>query len=223
MLTQVVRWSKDRIKASVQPKAIDLASDEIYKTHPPFIFLTGHKDFRFTDKEVENLREYMLIGGAIWADNSLPGRHSRFDEAFRREMKRVFGDRDFEPVPKDHDIFNTFFHLREVPKGMNNYQETIEQIKMDGELVVIYTQNAYSDLWETALNEQNAIDTETYLDEDTGQIYTKWEPHWGSYLTGFLYRNVNEESIVQANRLALNIVVHLLTRYQDKIMMVGKM
>jgi hypothetical protein len=223
MLCQVVRWSKNRIQASVQPQAISVGSDEIFKTRPPFIFLTGHKDFHFTDQEVKNLREYLLVGGALWADNSLPGRRSRFDVAFRREMKRVFPDRDFEPVPLQHEIFSAHFRLKDVPAGMNSYQEPIEQIRILDETMVIYTQNAYSDLWETALNEQNKIDTDLYLDEDTGNSYYKWGPHWGSWLTGFLYRNVNEQSIVEANELALNVIVHLLTQYEDKLRMIGKL
>ena len=32
------------------------------------------------------------MGGAIWGDNALPGWGSRFDVAFRREMKRVVPD-----------------------------------------------------------------------------------------------------------------------------------
>jgi hypothetical protein len=222
MLTQIVRWSSDKIQASVQPQAISVGSDEIFKIKPPFIFMTGHKDFHFTEEEVKNVREYLLVGGAIWADNSLPGRHSRFDEAFRREMKRVLPDREWEAVPKDHPIFNTYFRLRNVPKGMNNYQEQLEQMKISDELAVIYTLNAYSDLWETALNEDNKIDHDLYLNEDTGAVYNKYGPHYGSYLTGFLYRNVNDESIVEANQLAINITVHLLTRYQDKFLMIGK-
>jgi hypothetical protein len=219
----VVRWSKGRIQASVQPNAIELSSEEIFKTHPPFIFLTGHKDFHFTENEVKNLREYLLIGGSLWIDNSLPGRHSRFDEAVRREMGRVFPDQKFEPVPKNHAVFDSFFHLRQVPAGMNYYAEPIEQVRVGDESVVIYTQNAYSDLWETALNENDKIDTDTYLNEETGALYTRWGPHWGNYLTGFLYRNVDEVSIRDANRLALNIIVHLLTQYEDKFRMIGKL
>jgi len=222
MLQQIVRWSSDRIMASVQPQAISVGSDEIFKIKPPFIFMTGHKDFHFTEQEVNNLREYLLVGGAVWADNSLPGRHSRFDEAFRREMKKVLPDREWEVVPKNHEVFNTYFRLRDIPKGMNNYSEPIEQLKIGDEMAVIYTLNAYSDLWETALNEDNKIDTDYYLNEDTGDTYHKYGPHYGSYLSGFLYRNVNEESIVEANQLAINIVVHLLTRYQDKFLMIGK-
>jgi hypothetical protein len=222
MLTQIVRWSSDRIQASVQPQAISVGSDEIFKIKPPFIFMTGHKDFHFTDEEVKNLREYLLVGGAVWADNSLPGRHSRFDEAFRREMKKVLPDREWESVPRDHDVFNAYFRLKEVPRGMNGYAEPIEQMKIGDEMAVIYTLNAYSDLWETALNEDNKIDTDLYLNEDTGATYHKWGPHYGSYLTGFLYRNVNDNSIVEANQMAINICVHLLTRYQDKFLMIGK-
>lgn len=222
MLIQIVRWSSDRIQASVQPKAISVGSEEIFKIKPPFIFLTGHKDFHFTEEEVKNVREYLLVGGAIWADNSLPGRHSRFDEAFRREMKRVLPDRDWEVVPKNHEVFNTYFHIRDIPKGMNGYQESVEQIKISDEMAVIYTLNAYSDLWETSLNEDNKIDHDLYLDEDTGSTYYKFGPHYGNYLTGFLYRNVHDQSIVEANQLAINITVHLLTRYQDKFLMIGK-
>lgn len=222
MLTQIVRWSSDRLQASVQPKAISVGSDEIFKIKPPFIFMTGHKDFHFTEDEVKNVREYLLVGGAIWADNALPGRHSRFDEAFRREMKRVLPDREWESVPKDHPIFNTYFRMKNIPKGMNNYNEPLEQMKIGDELAVVYTLNDYSDLWQTALNEENKIDPDLYLDEDSGAYYYKWGDHYGNYLTGFLYRNVNDESIVEANQLAINIVVHLLTRYQDKFLMIGK-
>jgi len=221
MLIQIGRWSKDRIRASVQPKAISVGDDEIFQTKPPFLFLTGHKDFHFTEEEVANLREYLLVGGLLWVDNSLPGRRSRFDVALRREMKRVFSDRDFETVPKDHPIFEAHFRLKEVPAGMNHYAEPIEHIRFLDESVVIYTQNAYSDLWETALNEHDKIDLDTYWNENTGELYTKWGPHWGSYLTGFLYRNVNEQSIVEANRLALNIIVHMLTQYDKKFKALG--
>jgi hypothetical protein len=223
MLAQTVRWSKDRIQASVQPQAISVGSDEIFKTRPPFLFLTGHKDFHFTNEEVKNLREYLMLGGTLWADNSLPGRHSRFDEAFRREMKRVIPDREFEVVPKNHPVFHAHFKIKDIPAGMNYYAEPIEHIRVSDESIVLYTQNAYSDLWETALNENDNIDTDTYLNEETGALYTRWGPHWGNYLTGFLYRNVDETSIRDANRLALNIIVHLLTQYEDKFRMIGKM
>ena len=93
-------WSKDKIKTNyTNVQAIKLDSDEIFSVKPPFIFLTGTRDFKLTDKEVENLQKYVRMGGCIWGDSSLPGLRSRFDIAFRREMKRVIPDVDknFEP------------------------------------------------------------------------------------------------------------------------------
>ena len=95
-------WSKDKIKTNYKNvQAIKLDSDEIFSVKPPFIFLTGTRDFKLSEKEVENLQKYVRMGGCIWGDSSLPGLRSRFDIAFRREMKRVIPDVDknFEPLP----------------------------------------------------------------------------------------------------------------------------
>ena len=46
---------------------------------PPFVFFTGHRDFKLNDKEIENLQKYLQLGGAVWGDSSLPGSRSRFD------------------------------------------------------------------------------------------------------------------------------------------------
>ena len=45
---------------------LDLSSDEIFQKKPPFIWFTGHRDFKLTEKEVANLGEYLRRGGCIW-------------------------------------------------------------------------------------------------------------------------------------------------------------
>ncbi len=116
-------WSKDKIKTNYKNvKALKLDNrDEIMSIKPPFIFMTGTRDFKLTDKEVQTLQEYVRLGGCIWGDSSLPGLRSRFDIAFRREMKRVIPDvdKEFEPLPNNHPIFTqTYFpEIKEVPPG----------------------------------------------------------------------------------------------------------
>ncbi|MFA7004996.1 MAG: DUF4159 domain-containing protein, partial [Verrucomicrobiia bacterium] len=155
---QVARWSRDRIQQKTEPQPIVVSSKDLFTIKPPFIFITGHKDFTFTDEEIENLRQYLHAGGAIWADNDLPGRRSRFDIAFRREMKRVLTDRDFEKLPEDHPIMAAYYPLRKLPSGMNFYQEPIEVLRLIAdEIAVVYTLNAYGDLWESALDENDKI------------------------------------------------------------------
>jgi hypothetical protein len=59
-------------------KAVKLDSPELFTVKPPFIFITGTRDFTLTQAEVENLRKYLCLGGAIWGDSSVPARNSRF-------------------------------------------------------------------------------------------------------------------------------------------------
>ena len=55
------------------PSRWDLASDEIFTKKPPFIFFTGHEDFKLTDQEVENLQKYLQLGGCIWGGQFAAG------------------------------------------------------------------------------------------------------------------------------------------------------
>lgn len=218
---QVSRWSKDRIRQKIQPTPIVVSSKDLFTIKPPFIFVTGHKNFTFTDEEIENLRQYLHAGGAIWADNSLPGRRSRFDMAFRREMKRVLTDKDFEFLPEVHPVMYSWFTLRALPVGMNFYREPIEVIRLlADEIAVIYTLNAYGDLWESALDDNDRIDRQLYRTGPRSGYY-KWGPHFGSYYTATHYRNVNDESVLTTYKLGINIVVHLLNRYENRLRSMG--
>ena len=86
------KLSRDKIRAKPQPVPLDLSNwDEIGSKKPPFIFFTGHRDFKLTDQEVKNLGEYLRSGGCIWGDSSLPGQRSRFDIAFRRAIEAEEG------------------------------------------------------------------------------------------------------------------------------------
>jgi hypothetical protein len=203
--------------AKVIGKPLDLASTEIFEKRPPFIYFTGHKDFKLTTTEVENLRKYLIRGGAIWGDNALAGRGSRFDVAFRREMKRVIPDEDkpFKVIPETHPMFiNSFFPLKGPPAGMNYCQEPLEMIEMDGFLAVLYTPNNYGEmmtvLLKTAAN-KSEIDWFGSTDRRAGDwIYKDWR-------TAPFFRNVDVESVEEAYQMGTNIIEHLLTRFQDRL------
>lgn len=214
LMRMINRWSKGKIKANVVGRALDLSSQEIFTKKPPFIFFNGHKDFHLTDREIENLRKYLIQGGAIWGDNALAGAGSRFDVAFRREMKRVIPDEDkpFKVIPQTHPIFNSYFEIRDLPEGMNYFKEPIEGIEMDGVLAVIYTLNDYGDLMQAVLDEKNKITFgmryQAKMDIVTNKRF--WRMGW-------YYRNFDDDSAVSAFQLGINITVHLLTRYQEAL------
>ena len=210
------KWSRDRIDAQPDAEPLDLSSDALFTVKPPFVLFTGHRDFKLTDKEIENIQKYLQLGGCIWGDSSLPGNRSRFDIAFRREMKRVLPDQDidWEALPPDHPIYTKTYYpeIRAVPAGMNFYQEPIYALKNFGEVAVIYTANDYGDMWQLGLNEQGQYDLRR--DESNhyvamnGDIYLRREVY---------FRNCEELPLVASYKFGTNIILHLLTRWEDKL------
>lgn len=219
LLLQIRRWSKDRLDANMYPEVLDIGTEQLFTLKPPFIYLTGHKDFILKEQEVKNIRDYLMLGGAVWADTALAGRRSRFDIAFRREMKRVLPDRDFEDVPPDHEMFDTFFDRIGLPSGINFYQEPIEKIDIGNELAVLYTLNGYGHFWESRLNREGKIEWGR-INVSTNAGKPIWRHVYGPHLGGHgpitrpLYRNINDETVRNAYKFGINVVVHLLTRYQ---------
>ncbi len=208
--------SQDKIDATPSPEAIDLASDKIFAVKPPFIFFSGHRDFVLTPKEVENLQRYVRLGGCIWGDSSLPGQRSRFDLAFRREMKRVIPDLDkqFEPLPRSHEIFTKTYYkeIMTVPPGMNSYQEPIYALKYNGEIAVLYTANDYGDMWQIGMNARWEIDQRRDLNNRRVALNEKLWDHRNTY-----FRGLEPDKIANTFRFGTNVVIHLLTRWESKV------
>ena len=210
------KWSRNKIDATPDAIPLDLSSDTIFKEKPPFIFFTGHRDFVLTDQEVENLSTYVKLGGAIWGDSSLPGRFSRFDIAFRREMKRVLQDKDivWETLPPDHPIYTQAYYpqIREAPPGINYYQEPVYALKIFGEIAVLYTANDYGDMWQMGLNEKGDID---FGKDQNGRYIAV---NWGMYLNRNVYfRNLEPKALNDSYKFGTNIILHLLTRWEEKL------
>ncbi|MEO6052668.1 MAG: DUF4159 domain-containing protein, partial [Chthoniobacterales bacterium] len=192
LLYYISKWSNGKIKTNDQNvKAIRLDSDDLFKLKPPFIFITGTRNFVLSDKEVENLRKYVQLGGAIWGDSSVPGLRSRFDIAFRREMRRVIPDKDkdFEILPKEHPIYTKGYYpeIRDVPAGLNYYREPIYALKIYGEIAILYTANDYGDMWQIGLYEdpktkKMAIDMRMAATGGYVAINPDIYHHIGSYL-----------------------------------------
>ncbi|PTY04154.1 hypothetical protein DB346_05015 [Verrucomicrobia bacterium LW23] len=213
LLRQAKEWSRGRLQSETVLQPLDLASGELLEKRPPFVFFHGHADFKLTEAEVENLRTYLLMGGAVWADACLAGRGSRFDVAFRREIKRVVPDADknLAPAPLSHEIYGgprAFFQLGNVPVGMNYYQEPIEVLEINGLTAVIYTSNDYSDMMRIPLLPgTEKPDTRRGADRIALMPFGMWHNR------GTLYRNFEAPTAVKAYQLGINITVHLLTRF----------
>ncbi|MFO7261618.1 MAG: DUF4159 domain-containing protein [bacterium] len=113
----------------------------------PYIYITGHGNIRFTDEEVVLLRRYLLNGGFLHADDNYG-----LDESFRREIRRVFPDKELVELPADHPVYHTFY---EFPQGLPKIHEHDGKpaqgfgIFHEGRLLVYYSyQSDLGDGWE---------------------------------------------------------------------------
>ena len=80
-----------------------------------FIYITGHGNIRFSEDEIIILRDYLIKGGFLHADDNYG-----MDASFRREMKRVFPSKEWVELPHDHSIYNSYFSL---PNGLPKIHE----------------------------------------------------------------------------------------------------
>jgi len=101
------------IKADHDEYRIKLTTKEL-RGHP-YLYMTGHGNIRFTDEEIIQLREYLMGGGFLHTDDNYG-----LNTSFRREMKRVFPDRDFVELPHDHAVFHSYFYM---PNGLPKIHE----------------------------------------------------------------------------------------------------
>lgn len=81
----------------------------------PFVHMTGHGVVKFSDAEVDRLRDYLLRGGFLHVDDNYG-----LDETFRKEIARVFPDRPLVDVPLTHPIYHIVYDF---PKGVPKIHE----------------------------------------------------------------------------------------------------
>lgn len=133
----LLRFVGERTNINVDPEYefVDLESDNLFAY--PMIYLTGHGNMRFSDREIENLRAYLTGGGFLYVDDDYG-----LDDYVRKEMKRVFPEQEFVELPYSHGIYNSHFdfskglpkiheHDKKEPRGYGLFS--------DGRLCVFYT------------------------------------------------------------------------------------
>ena len=120
--------------------------DDVFK-RSSYLYLTGHGNIKFTDEEAQLLRDQLLAGAFLHADDNFG-----MDKSFRREMKKVFPEKDWVELPLDHPIFNIYYKfpngLPKVHEHENNRPQALALFN-EGNLMVLYTfESDLGDGWE---------------------------------------------------------------------------
>lgn len=148
-LPNLIKYCNQQINTRIKPRpaTVDPSSPDLHSY--PFVHMTGHGNVVFNDADVINLRNYTEAGGFLHIDDNYG-----LDQYARREIKKIFPDRQLVEIPPSHQIFQKPFAF---PSGIPKIHEHDGKpprafgIFIDGRLVLLYTHETdLGDGWEDA-------------------------------------------------------------------------
>ena len=126
---------------------IKLTDKEVYQY--PYLYLTGHGNIRLAENEVISLRSVLMNNGFLHADDNYG-----MDVSFRRELKRVFPNKELVNLPNDHPIFHSYFSFPNgLPKVHEHDGKPPQALALfeEDRMIVLYTfESDLGDGWEDA-------------------------------------------------------------------------
>ena len=146
-LPNLIDFSNQNIGTNIKkiPEIVDVGSIDIYTY--PLLHMTGHGNIIFNFEEADNLRKYLLAGGFLHVDDNYG-----MDEFFRREIKKVFPEKDLVIINSGHPIFNQSFSFPNgLPKIHIHDAKPAQALGIfdNGRLLCLYTyESDLSDGWE---------------------------------------------------------------------------
>ncbi|MBM3326913.1 MAG: DUF4159 domain-containing protein [Calditrichaeota bacterium] len=146
-LPNLIRFAREQcgISAAEEEAVVELSSPKLF--FYPYLYLNGHGNIRFTEREVEALRRYFEAGGFLHADDNYG-----MDASFRREMKRVLPTAEFVELPWEHSIYHSHFNFNNGPPKIHEHDGKPAQglaLFWSDRMVVYYTyETDLGDGWE---------------------------------------------------------------------------
>ncbi|MCX7819422.1 MAG: DUF4159 domain-containing protein [Kiritimatiellae bacterium] len=124
----------------------------------PLLYLTGHEEFRLSEVEVRNLREYLRRGGFLFSE-ACCGR-AAFDQALRRELRRALPESTLTTIPTGDPLLTLPNRIETVGLtpalaqrlSRSRAEPRLEGIILDGHLAVVHSPWGLAGGWELSPN-----------------------------------------------------------------------
>jgi hypothetical protein len=172
----------ESVGVAAAPQSPNLPATDPELFDYPLLYMHGRKNFRMTEAERTQLRTYLDNGGFLFADAGCGS--PQFDESFRSLVRQLF-DRELEPIPLDHELFNSELghDIREVRRRLPLEGRPGAPIQSDftmgppvlegitdesGRYILIYSKYDLS----CALERQATVNCAGYASEDAARIAT---------------------------------------------------
>jgi len=136
-LPNLLKFLGENTKISVEDEEVRLRPTNQKFLNYPYLYLTGHGNVRFSEEEITRVRETLLRGAFLHADDNYG-----MDASFREEIKRVFPNKDFVELPFDHPVFHVFYDFQNgLPKVHEHDGNPPQALGVfdDDRLMILYT------------------------------------------------------------------------------------
>jgi uncharacterized protein DUF4159 len=134
------------VEAAPARREVTLGDPDLFSY--PFLYVSGKYDFEpFTRDEIDVLRRFLSYGGFLLADDALGQPGYGFDQSLRRELKRVFPEKELTRLPSSHPGMRSFYLLRKIG-GAKMVHPYVEGINVGAATPVVYCQNDLGGAWE---------------------------------------------------------------------------
>ena len=114
-LPNLLTYLDDNTPISTYKEEVKIKLSDDNAAQYPYLYLTGHGNIKFNENEIITLRSMLLNGSFLHVDDNYG-----LDKSFRREIKKVFPKKKLVELPKDHEIFNSYFSF---PDGLPKIHE----------------------------------------------------------------------------------------------------
>jgi hypothetical protein len=138
-----VDWTNSQLGQRYRYVQTNFAKFSYDPTELPILYFTGWETLpEFDEATIQKLRQYLMDGGT-WVVHSNCGR-PEFNASFKREIARIFPDRELAPIPTDHPLYSSFYPITSmnVRKGKEPWSEMkpyLETINIGTRAAVIFS------------------------------------------------------------------------------------
>ena len=142
------------LSLNMKEQRTKIGDDIFFKNN--YFYITGHGNIKLNDDEIQLLRDKLLAGAFLHADDNYG-----MDKSFRLTMQKVFPEKEMIEIPYNHPIFNIYYPFTNgLPKihEHNNQRPQAFGIYHNNEIIVLYTfETDLGDGWEDITVHNNSI------------------------------------------------------------------
>jgi len=153
LLDAVVQYTE----IPVNQQEIVITADSAELSAFPFLFMTGHKLVRFSEKERQGIVRYVVNGGLLFSDDCNHDVNGLYAKTFEAEMVKAFGANPMPKLPRQHALYTSFFAFPDGPPqtthelngwGDNVVHDYLRGVERRGRLGVLYSNKDYGCEWD---------------------------------------------------------------------------